>query len=204
MELRRRYGKGTGKVIVKPHKNTAKYRDGSTRSLNSALERMDRLTPQPLYQGERIALTTEQGTVWTPQPVGTLWRRCNSSAPTRIRILDRPVRSPVTRLARQSSDACRTCRSENSTVRFPLPCPALPCPAQPYPTRPVTQMTPRCVSPSCVAGPPTGIPETQFWRLCARSVHSAQLCVQQHRELDLETTDRLPDCLHGVQAFQRS
>lgn len=29
-----------------------------------------------------------------------------------------------------------------------------------------------------------------FWRLCVRSVHTAQLCVQQHRELDLGATDR--------------
>ena len=141
---------------------------------------MDRLTPQPLYQGERIALTTEQETGWTPQPAGTLWRRYNSFAPTRIRTLDRPVRSLVTKLARQSNDACRTCCWENSTVKFPLPCPA----------RPVTQMTPRCVSRSCVVRPPIGILETQFWRLCVRLVHTAQLCVQQQRELDLEAKDR--------------
>jgi len=34
-----------------------------------------------------------------------------------------------------------------------------------------------------------------------RSGHSAQLCVQQHRELDLGATDGLSDSLHGAEAF---
>ena len=100
-----RYGNGKGKVLGKPLKNTGGVQGRLHSFLNSALEWMDRFTPQPLYQGERIAVTTG----WTARPVRTLWRRYKYFAPTKIRTLDRPVRSLVTMLARQRNDACRTC-----------------------------------------------------------------------------------------------